>query len=129
MCHVLLVLPLLALPVFWMWPLAAALPFYAAVLGLSAAVYWYALCAMRLPKQHGAEGTIGETGQVVVGEFGEIHVQIRNELWAAASPVPLYQGERVKVVAAEGARLRVQKLDAGTMLVAGNGVSTMGKAT
>jgi len=33
-------LPLVALPVFWILPLSAALPVYGVVLGLSAAIYW-----------------------------------------------------------------------------------------
>ena len=111
MCHVLLILPLVALPVFWIWPLSAALPIYGAVLALSAVIYWYALRAMRQPKQNGAEGMIGETGRIIVGDLGAVHVQVRNELWQAVSSVPLHQGDRVKVMAAEGTRLRVQRPD------------------
>jgi membrane-bound ClpP family serine protease len=112
MCHVLLILPLLALPVFWIWPLSAALPVYGVVLGLSAWIYWYAIRAMRQPKQNGAEGMIGETGQIVVSDLGELHMQVRSELWDAFSTVPVRQGDRVKVVAADGTRLRVAKLEA-----------------
>lgn len=116
MCHFLLILPLVALPVFWIWPLSAALPFYLTVAGVSGMIYWYALRAMRQPKQNGADGMIGETGRIVVDELGEMHVQIRNELWSAISPAPLHQGDRVKVVGAEGTRLRVLKLEAGATL-------------
>ncbi|MBI4205491.1 MAG: hypothetical protein HY527_10740 [Betaproteobacteria bacterium] len=112
MCHVLLILPLLALPVFWIWPLSAALPVYGAVLGLSAAIYWYAIRAMRQPKQNGADGMIGETGHIVVGDLGELHVQVRSELWDAVPTVPVRQGDQVKVVAAERTKLRIQKLEA-----------------
>ncbi len=126
MCHILLVLPLLALPVFWVWPLSVALPAYGVALGLAAATYWFAVRAMCLPKQNGAESLIGDAGQVVVGELGEVRVRIRNELWAAVSPVPLHQGDQVNVVAAEPTQLRVQKLDARAALVAGNGISPEG---
>ena len=114
MCHVLLILPLVALPVFWILPLSAALPVYGVVLGLSAAIYWYAICAMRQPKQNGAEGMIGETGEIVITDLGELHVQVRSELWDAVSTIPLRQGDPVKVVAAARATLRVQKLEART---------------
>lgn len=114
MCHLLLILPLIALPVFWIWPLYAALPVYLAVAGISGVIYWYALRVMRQPGQNGAEGMVGETGRIVVGELGEMHVQIRNELWSAVSPVPLHEGDRVKVVGAEGTRLQVLKLEADT---------------
>lgn len=112
MCHVLLILPMLALPVFWLWPLSAALPVYGIVLGLSAAIYWYAIRAMRLPKQNGVDAMIGETGQIVVSDLGELHVQVRGELWNAVLTVPLRQGDCVKVVAADGTRLRVAKPEA-----------------
>lgn len=123
MCHVLLILPLLALPVFWFWPLTIALPVYGAAVGLAAVTYWCAVRAMRQPRQNGAEGLIRDTGQVVASELGEVRVQIRSELWEAVSTVPLQQGDRVKVVSAEGTRLRVQKLDAGAALVTEKGIS------
>ena len=116
MCHVLLILPLVALPVFWILPLSAALPVYGVVLGLSAAIYWYAICAMRQPKQNGAEGMIGAIGHVVANDLGERHVQLRNELWDVVSTGPLSQGDCVKVVAAEDTGLRVRKCDAGATL-------------
>lgn len=123
MCHILLVLPLLALPVFWVWPLSVALPIYGAAAGLAAVTYWCAVRAMSQPRKNGAESLIGDTGQVVVSELGEVQVQIRNELWEAVSAVPLHQGDRVKVVAAEPTRLRVQKLDANAALVTGSGIT------
>lgn len=112
MCHVLLALPLVALPVFWIWPLPAALPVYGAVVGLSALIYWYAIRAMRQPKQNGADGMAGETGRIVVDDLGQIHIQVRSELWEAVSPVPMRHGDHVRVVAAEHTRLRVQRPDA-----------------
>ena len=115
MCHILLILPLLALPVFWIWPLPLALSVYGAVLGLSAAIYWYAIRAMRQPRQNGAERMIGAVGCVVIGELGEVRSQVHGELWRVMSTVPLSHGDRVKVVAAEDAALRVQKLDTGAM--------------
>ena len=109
MCHVLLILPLIAAPLFWMLPLSAALPVYGAVLLLSGVIYAYAIRAMRQPRQNGAEGMIGESGRIVIGELGETHVQIRNELWHAIADFPLHEGECVKVIAAQQAKLRVQK--------------------
>jgi len=38
MCHVALMLPLLALPVLWMWPLAVSVPVYVVVAIVSAAI-------------------------------------------------------------------------------------------
>ena len=112
MCHALLILPLIAAPLFWVLPLSAALPAYAAAVLVSGVIYAYAIRAMRQPRQNGADGMIGESGRIVIGEFGDTHIQIRNELWHAVSDFPLPEGERVKVVAAEQTLLRVQKIAA-----------------
>jgi len=52
---------------------------------------------------------------VVIGELGEVRSQLHGELWRVTSTVPLRHGDHVKVVAAEDAALRVQKLDTGAM--------------
>jgi hypothetical protein len=65
MCHIALLLPLLALPVLWMWPLAVSVPTYAAVAIVSAAIYCYAILAMRRPVETGAEAMVGATGKIV----------------------------------------------------------------
>ena len=111
MCHVLLLLPLVALPMFWIMPLAAALPVYGVVLALSAAIYWYAIEAMRRPVQTGAEGMVGEIGEVIESRGAKLFVRACSEIWHAESAAQLREGDRVKVVAVEDLTLRVQKLD------------------
>jgi membrane-bound ClpP family serine protease len=111
MCHFLLLLPLAALPVFWIVPLAVALPVYGAVLALSAAIYWYAILAMRRPVQTGAEGMVGEIGEVIESRGANLFVRARSEIWHAESAAPLREGDRVRVVAVEQLTLRVQKLE------------------
>ena len=49
MCHLILLLPLLALPLFWLTPLSIALPAYVAVLALSGGIYLLAVRAMHRP--------------------------------------------------------------------------------
>jgi len=111
MCHVLLLLPLVALPMFWIMPLAAALPVYGVVLALSAAIYWYAIEAMRRPVQTGAEGMVGEIGEVIESRGAKLFVRACSEIWHAESAAPLHEGDRVKVIAVEDLTLRVEKLD------------------
>ncbi len=113
MCHVLLLLPLVALPVFWIVPFAVALPVYGAVLALSAVIYWYAIQAMRRPVQTGAEGMAGEIGEVIESRGANLFVRARSEIWHAESAAQLREGDRVKVVAVEDLTLRVQKLEMG----------------
>jgi len=112
MCHLLLALPLLALPLFWIFPLALALPAYGAVAGLSAVIYWYAIQAMNRPIRNGTEGMIGEIGEVIAASGEGCIVQIHNELWHAVSPeAPLFAGDCLEVVGVERLTLQVRKLD------------------
>lgn len=112
MCHLLLVLPLLALPLFWVFPLSVALPAYGAVAGLSGAIYWYAIQAMKQPIQNGAESLVGKIGEVIESSDGDLRVRVHNELWYAVSPgTTLYKGDYLEVVGVERMTLRVQKLN------------------
>lgn len=47
MCHLILLLPLLALPVFWLIPQSAAIPVYIAVLIVSGGAYYLAFRSVR----------------------------------------------------------------------------------
>jgi len=49
MCHLILLLPVIALPIFWLLPASQSVPAYAVVVAVSGWVYWYAIKAMRLP--------------------------------------------------------------------------------
>ena len=111
MCHVLLLLPLVALPVFWIAPLAIALPVYGAVLATSAAIYWYAIQAMRRPVETGAEALIGEIGVVIESRGTNLLVRARSEIWHAKSAAQWRVGDRVKVVAVVDLTLQVEKPD------------------
>jgi len=111
MCHVLLVLPLLALPVFWVFPMTAAAPIYGVVIGLSGAVYWFAIRAMNQPVQNGPESMIGEFGIVIECHGRDILVQARNELWQAVCSVQLCEGDRIQACGAEYTTLRIQRVE------------------
>lgn len=112
MCHVLLTLPLLALPVFWLLPISAALPVYGAVTAISLLIYWYALQAMKRPVETGMEGMIGETGIVVKTGGAELLVQIHNELWRAVPDGTLLrEGDQIEVLGVEGRTLKVRGFD------------------
>lgn len=112
MCHLLLALPLLALPLFWIFPLSVALPAYGAVASLSAVIYWYVIQAMNRPIQTGAEGMAGEIGEVIETSEGDLRVRVHNEIWHAVSPgIALHKGDYVEVAGVEQLTLLVQKLD------------------
>jgi membrane-bound serine protease (ClpP class) len=110
MCHLILLLPLLALAFFWIWPMWIAAPAYAAVALASGAMYLYLLRAMRCPVQTGVEGLLQETGKVVDSTDDALRVQVHNEIWRAVSHDALQAGDRVRIVGVDGLTLRVEKL-------------------
>jgi len=112
MCHIALLLPLLALPVLWIWPLAVSVPIYVVIAIISAAVYWYAVLAMRRPIETGSEGMIGATGEVVERHGTSLVVRIGGEMWNGRSATALREGDRVEVIAVERLVLVVKSLHA-----------------
>ena len=112
MCHLILLLPLLALPLFWLVPMSIAVPVYAAVLLLSGGIYFLAIRAMRQPVQTGVEALIHSTGEVLGKEGSLFRVRVRSEVWNAESTDNLRPGDYVEVVAVEGLRLKVRRFPA-----------------
>lgn len=111
MCHLLLLMPLVALPLFWRLPLAVALPSYATVVAISGWLYWLAMRAMRRPIVSGREGLLGSVGDVVHVGRDRLSVRIHGEVWTATSPDNLRIGERVRVTRIDGLVLGVSRLD------------------
>lgn len=106
MCHVLLLLPFIVLPAFWLWPLEVAVPLYAAVSVASLAVYLLAWKAWKTPPANGPQTLIGATGRVVRVGTRDVTLLLGGELWTAdVDGMPLALGERAVVVAIEGLRL------------------------
>ena len=112
MCHVVLLLPLLTLPVFWILPFALALLVYGMLVAVSAIIYWQIMQAMRRPVQNGAEGMVGEIGVIIESQEKDLLVCVRSEIWHATCPTYLRKGYRVKAVAVvEHLTLQVQQLE------------------
>jgi membrane-bound serine protease (ClpP class) len=68
---------------------------------------------MRQPVRTGAEGLVGEIGEVIESNGSNLFVRARSEIWHAESAAPLREGDRVKVVAVADLTLRVQNLEMG----------------
>lgn len=112
MCHLLLFLPVLALPAFWIWPLGVALPLYATAAVISLAVYALALKAWKTPVVNGTQVLLGATGRVVrVGER-QVTLWVRSELWSAdVDGAPLARGDLAVVVGIDRLRLTARKAE------------------
>lgn len=116
MCHLILLLPVLALALFWLAPLSIAVPAYAAVLILSGGIYFLAVRAMHRPVQIGVEAILHSRGQVQGREGKLFRVHVGSELWNAESKDTLRPGDRVEVLAIDGLRLRVRRISTSSSL-------------
>jgi len=109
-CHLILLLPLLALPLFWLAPVSIAVPAYAAVLILSGGIYVLALRAMHRPVQTGVESLLHSRGEVLANADGLFRVRVHSEVWNAESKDNLQPGDSVEVIAVDELRLRVRQI-------------------
>ncbi|HSD53997.1 MAG TPA: NfeD family protein [Burkholderiales bacterium] len=111
MCHFLLLLPVVALPVWWLLPLGEAAAVYAVVLVATAVMFGLAVKAMRAPVITGAAPLRGATGTVRRAEGRRGAVWVASELWSATSADgPLAVGDEIEVVGIDGLTLQVRKL-------------------
>jgi membrane protein implicated in regulation of membrane protease activity len=113
----LMFLPLIALPLFWLLPLFQAIPLYALSLLIAGVTVWFVRRSMRRPAVTGREGIIGKTAKVVSlersGNERTYLVEVRGELWTAGSDDAVEVGETVRIVAMDGIRLIIGRIDRG----------------
>ncbi len=117
MCHLILLMPLLGLPLFWLMPLGYALPTNVAIWLTSGFLYWLITRAMKRPLQDGFQSLIG-TEAKVVSRLASDHsaqylVRAQGELWSAYSTDTLQPGEQVNIVAVRGIGIVVEPVDRG----------------
>lgn len=109
MCHILLMMPVLGLSVFWFWPMDIALPVYFAVLFLSGMLYFLVFRAFREPVHSGAEAMLRQRGEVVETLDPDGLIRLRGELWRATSSEHVRCGEKVEVVGINRLTLEVRR--------------------
>ena len=109
MSHLILLLPLLALVLFWILPLSIALPLYLIVLALSVVLYRSILQAMHRPVSVGVETMVGQEGRVVEVSRRGVRVAVGGEMWNARADVPLVKGDLVEILSIRGLWLRVRR--------------------
>ncbi len=109
MCHLLFLAPIITLPIFWLLPMSLALPVYLTVLGTAGLLLWPGLGALRLPQRAGREGMVGARGDAVTEINPRGLVQCQGEIWEAIAREQIPAGARVRVLAVDRLRLRVER--------------------
>ena len=109
MCHIVFLLPLLAVAVFFFLPPGQAaivsVPLFLVFVWLA----WVTWKDMRRPVSTGIEGLMGEKAQVVAKTRDGAKVSLRGELWDALSDDELTMGDTVRVTKFERMKLVVRK--------------------
>lgn len=90
--------------------LQVILPVVATLAAIMLVVIQRALRAQTQPVTTGPEGLVGAEGVASTNLDLDGMVFVNGELWNAGSPVPIRQGERVRVVGVKGLTLKVEKL-------------------
>ena len=120
MCHLVLLMPVLGLPLFWLLPLGYALPINIALWLLSAFLYRLIRKAMMKPIRDGFQSLIGTEAEVVskraLTHSARYLVRARGELWSAYSTDALDIGEQVNIVAVRGIGVVVERAESGSHL-------------
>ena len=114
MCHLVFLIPLVGIPLFWLLPLGYALPINILLWIVSGLLGYKVIRAMMLSPRDGFKSLIG-TEAVVVSRvnrsYGQYQVIAGHELWTARSTEPLQPGEKVAVTATDGIKLVVARID------------------
>jgi membrane protein implicated in regulation of membrane protease activity len=114
MCHLVLLLPAFALPLFWIFPLDIALPLYAVVTGISFLIYFKLFQAMRREPQTGQEAMLGTQGVVLEDIDPEGKIQFAGEVWDATTTRKRFsKGELVRIASIRGLMLLVEEMPTG----------------
>ena len=108
MCHIILLLPILALPVFFLLPIEEAAFVYAGICVLSATLYWLVWRAMRRPPRTGIEGMMGGVGTVFLSGGEKPKLFYQGEIWDVVSNEALSRGEQVEIVGFDRMKLIVR---------------------
>lgn len=106
MHQILLLLPILAILLFFFLPLAWALPLFLITIILSLFAYGKAIRAQRQRVRSGRDEMLGERA-VVDAVSPSLQVEYRGEIWSARSDVPVSAGESVRITGVDGLTLQV----------------------
>lgn len=102
MHQLLLLLPVVALALFLIFPWPVAMILYLPILLGSIFAYRKAWKALKTPPTTGEEAMLGQTAVVLQADNERIEVQYQGEIWQAVSDVSLHVGQEVIIRHLEG---------------------------
>ena len=111
---ILMLLPVLAIPLFFFLPPAASVPLYLLGLALSGWMFWLMRNNKRRPVATGHESLVGRDSEIIsISENGNrsYMLRIEGELWSALSDDLLKPGDRVTITASRGNTLYVKRIN------------------
>jgi membrane protein implicated in regulation of membrane protease activity len=109
MCHLILFLPIIALPMLWLLPLGIGVPLYGLVLIVAVGAFTMVLRAMRRPVTAGPEALIHALAEDRSVDRDRAHVWVQGEQWAATcAEGVLVVGDKVEVIGRDGLTLQVR---------------------
>lgn len=106
-----MILPLLGIILFFIFPFDEALPIYLAFIFFSALMYYgmFTVMGRKRKVQTGSEEMIGDVAIVVKDIDPDGMVDFKGEIWAAtAGGKKFFKGEKVKIRSVEGLVLHVE---------------------
>jgi len=107
-----MVLPIIAVPAFWLLPHSSAIGLYIVSILLSAPMHWIMHLNHKMPVATGSKALVNRDAEVVskstLGLKTIYFVRVRGELWTACCDTPLEIGEIVRIVAVEGNTLTIE---------------------
>ena len=113
MCHLIFLVPLAGIPLFWMLPPGYALSINILLWIIFGFLGYKIIKALNMPRKDGFQSLIGSKVEVIsksnLGNHSEYLVRAESELWTARSPEALLPGEKVSVAALDGIKLIVKR--------------------
>ena len=111
MCHLILLLPVFALPIFWFFPLSTALPIYLIITGITAFLYFLIYKAMMMKPRIGKEAMLGQTVDVIKDIAPEGKIKYFAEIWNAMTDGKNFSaGEKVVIYGFWGMNVLVKEI-------------------
>jgi len=111
MCHLILFLPVFALPLFWLLPISSALPLYLVITAISFFLYFKVFQAMHQGVQTGQEAMSGKKALVIKDIDPEGKIEYAGEIWDATGKGKRFlKGEQVVIRKFSGLSLIVDEM-------------------